>query len=59
MRYTATAIPTERGYTVRNFPIFETAHEKYKWINRVQAISLYSVVDGMVSPVDVYRLADK
>lgn len=56
MRYTATAIPNERGYTVRNYPIFETAHEKYTWINLVQAISLYSVVDGVVSPSDVYRL---
>lgn len=56
MRYTALAIPNDRGYTVKNFPLFETASEKYRWLNTVQAISLYSVVDGAVSPCDVYRL---
>lgn len=56
MRYTALAIPTERGFNVRNFPLFETADERYTWLNTVQALTLYTVIDGIVSPCDVYQL---
>ena len=56
MTYLATAAPNEGGLAVRNFPIFETADERYTWLNTVQAITLYQVTGTDVSPCDVYRL---
>lgn len=56
MKYIATAVPTANGMRVRNFPVFETAHPDYFWINSVQAISYYEVVDGKVTRPQVYQL---
>jgi hypothetical protein len=56
MHYTATAVPTASGYSVKNFPIFETANPRYAWLNTVQAVSLYAVENGEVTPRDVYQI---
>jgi hypothetical protein len=56
MKYIATAVPTATGLRVRNFPIFETAHPDYFWINSVQAVTYYEMVDGKISPRQVYQL---
>jgi hypothetical protein len=56
MRYTATAVPTASGYSVKNFPIFETADPRYAWLNTVQAVTLYAVENGEVTPRDVYQI---
>ena len=56
MTYIATAVTIEGGMSVRNYPYFETAAEKYLWINKVQAVTLYDVKDGVLSPIDVYEL---
>jgi hypothetical protein len=56
MRYTATAVPSASGYSVKNFPIFETANPHYAWLNTVQAVSLYAVENGEVTPRDVYQI---
>lgn len=56
MTYIATAVNIEGGMSVRNYPYFETAVEKYLWINKVQAVTLYDVKDGVLSPIDVYEL---
>jgi hypothetical protein len=56
MTYIATAVYIEGGMSVRNYPFFETGAEKYQWINKVQAVTLYDVHDGVLSPIDVYEL---
>ncbi len=56
MRYTATAVPTPTGMSVKNFPIFETADERYTWLNTVQAVTLYEVLNGEVTPRVVYEI---
>ena len=57
MKYIATAVPTGGGnMSIRNFPIFETAHPDYQWINSVQAITYYDIKDGIITPREVYQL---
>lgn len=56
MRHNATAAPRPYGMSIINFPVFETAHPKYAWINMVQAITLYAMKNGEVSPRDVYMI---
>jgi hypothetical protein len=56
MGYLATAAPNETGLAVRNFPLFETADERYTCLNAVQAITLYQVTGTDVSPCDVCLL---
>lgn len=41
--------------TLRTAPVFETAAEKYSWLNRLQAVALGGVGPGTVS-YDVYRI---
>jgi hypothetical protein len=56
MKYIATAVPQATGMRVRNFPIFETSHPDYLWINSVQAITYYDVVGSTITPREVYQL---
>jgi hypothetical protein len=56
MTYKATSVPTPTGLSIVKYPLFETADERYAWINKVQAISFQSMDDGELSPNHVYEL---
>jgi hypothetical protein len=56
MTYRATSVPTPTGLSIVKFPLFETADERYAWINKVQAIALQSMEGGVVGPNRVYEL---
>lgn len=56
MRHRALAVPRPYGMSILNFPVFETAHPKYAWLNEVQALTIYSMKGGEVSPRDVYQI---
>lgn len=59
MNYQANTLPHADGrFTAYNFPFFETGSEKYSWLNRVQALTVYRFGDGPGDAVycDVYAL---
>ena len=56
MQYRAMSVPSPTGLSIVNFPIFTTANERYAWVNSIQAITLQSMDNGIVSPKYVYEI---
>ena len=53
---TYTGVATDRGARIRTAPLFETADERYAWLNDVVAVGVGAIGDGTVT-YDVFAVA--